>query len=512
MSVPPAPVEVEAESAGVRRDRRGRMRLAILIPAFMVLFPLAYGLVSLQLFEHHWSKFSSPRVEEAAGRLLEGHLLTMLVLCLIAFATGLVLALAIVRPLQAFGETARRIASGDLDLRAPRLLAYPEFGDLTRSFNSMIEFLNGSIEERNRYLIEGIDGGVLTADAKGRVTALNTTGARILGVAAGDVVGRTHEELLEEMPSKFRPLWKYLLWALRDEGPERDVVDLGSGAEALSLIVARSTQISPSGEVAGAIVNFRDASELRSLNRQLSRTDQLAAIGTFTMGLAHELRNPLGSIKGIMQLLAAQPDLSPEESREYFDRAVKEVNRIDRFIGELNDFSNNSPRPPREVALGDVLHGAALQCAGIAQQTGGKRVELVERYDPAARVLAEPARLAQAFSNVIRNAYEAVPDGGTIVLTARREGGEADDCVAAIRNTGSYIAPEHLARIFDPFFTTKEKGTGLGLAIAQQIVIQQGGVFSAASDAEGTTFTARFPARAREGLRTAPAAVPGGAA
>lgn len=487
------------QSHRIKSRRRWQIRLAISIPALMVLFTLAYGLISLQLFERHWAVLERVDTADVASKLLRAHLIAMIVLSVLAFITGLGLAFAILRPIQAIQETAQRIATGRLDLRSPRVSASPEIGDLSRSFNSMIEFVNESIQERNRLLIESIVSGILTVDHSGRVTALNSTGAKLLGLESASVLGRKLSYLRDHLPSLYHPLWDHLADCLRlDRPPMPDELPLGTGPGRKALLVAASVQRGEDGRASGVVINFRDSAELRNLNAQLVKTDQLAALGTLTMGMAHELRNPLGSIKGIIQLLMLG-GVSESERRDYLERAVREVNRIDRFVAELLDFSNQSPARSIPAQLNDALHESAQIVPSLSESVAAKGIELVEDYDDVPLVMMESERIVRAFGNILRNAYEAAAPGSRVTLRTRvRREEDGTFVLAYVHNTGSFIPAAHQARIFDPFFTTKEKGTGLGLAIAHQIITQQEGTLDVTSGADEVAFIARF--RAEVGL------------
>ncbi len=472
---------------------RGYLRLAISIPAILTLAILAYGVTSLLLIEGQWDALDKAGAGLIAADLLRGHLYAMLILTVCAVAAGLGLAFDILRPIRAVRETARKVAAGELDLRAPRLTSAPELGDLSRSFNSMIEFVNSSIEERNRYLIEGIVTGILTADRVGRVTAINSTGSKILGIEGSEIAGKTVSELRDALPSRLHPFWDYLEESLREERTRMPVeIEFSDAREKKSLLAAMSFLRDTAGHPSGIMVNFRDAAEIRSLNEQLSKTDRLAALGTFTMGLAHELRNPLGSIKGVVQLLKLDSSV-PSSSREYLDRIVREVDRLDRFVRELLDLSSPSILPPEPTQLSDVLRAAALAARDSSEGFAEKRIELIEDYADASPVLIEPERLRRAFFNIIRNACEATPAGGKITLrTSARTEGANRYAIAQIQNTGSTIRPEDRPKIFEPFFTTKDKGTGLGLTMAHQIIAQQHGTLDVTVGDNEVAFIAQF--------------------
>ena len=473
---------------------RWQLRLMISIPALLVLVTLGHGLIAYQILSARWSELEQAGAGDVARALLRNQLIAALVMTLLALAAGLGLAVTILKPIRAISETAQIIASGKLDQRPPRLATPREFGDLFRSFNSMVDFVNTSFQERNRYLIEGIVTGLLTVNMDGTLTALNSPGAKILGVASSDVVGRNVEDLPAMLPAKYRPFAHYLREALRRDPtrmPDEIVVDSDQGSS--SLQVAMSVLRDARGTPNGIMLNFQDAARIRNLREQLSKTDHLAALGTFTMGLAHEIRNPLSSIKGTIQLMDLDEGTTAQ-SREMLNRVVREVDRLDLFIRELLDFSNASPSPPEDTDLNTVLHRAAL----MGQDESNPKhegISLVKNLRPVPRILGEPDRLTQAFANIIRNAFEAAQPESRITVEARRTNVRNSVYVdVTIHNTGSTIAPEDRSKIFDPFFSTKERGSGLGLAIAYQIISQNRGTLDVTAGPNEVTFTARFRA------------------
>lgn len=470
-----------------------QLRLGISIPALLMLFMLGFGLISYQLFASRWYELQRAGAEPIARDLLRWHLYTMLILTGAALASGLGLAFTILKPIESIIETAKSIASGRLDQRAPHLPAARELGDLSRSFNSMIDYVNESIQERNRHLVEGILTGVLTASLDGAVSALNSAGARILGVDSAQVVGKNVRDLRESMPRKHRPFWNYIENALSSETTaipsELSFADPESESK---LIVATAKLKDASGVPFAVMVNFRDVAEMKSFREHLSKTDQLAALGTFTMGLAHELRNPLGAIKGMMQLLQLA-ESTPPDTADIVHRVVREVDRLDSFIRELLDFSSQSPAPPELTDTNEVLRAAARLAQRDSVNADDKNIELVFDLADVPPILAEGDRLAQALGNIVRNAYEAASPGSTITLRSRLAEGDDREIEIIVHNTGSSIDAASRSKIFDPFFTTKERGSGLGLPIAYQIVSQNNGTLDVASGPDDVTFILRFP-------------------
>lgn len=478
------------------RTRQSRLRLAISVPALLVLITLSFGLVSYLLITSRWGILEAQGLDNVAAELLEAHLIAMIVMVLISVVGGLGIVFTILRPIRAMEDTARRIVEGRLDQRAPAIRATDEIGSLSRSFNSMIDFLNDCIEERNRYMVEGIMTGLLLVDLDGRIKALNSTGAELLGLDSSWAVGRTVDELPRNAAHPESTFWDEVRKALQtDLAQFNDEMIVNTAVGDVSLIVAMSVVRDAGDAPFGLMLNFRDAAEIRMLEEQLGKADQLAALGTFTMGLAHELRNPLGSIKGMIQLMETEMPEN-DENREILDRIVREVNRLDQFVRELLDFSQQTPAPRETLDLGEVLRAAIAQVRGQFDSAGADGHTFTEDLPELPPVTGEPDRLVQAFSNMIRNAYEAARPGSEIeVRAALRNAGEVPAVEVHVRNTGSTIKANDLGKIFDPFFTTREKGNGLGLAIAYQILTQNGAQVDLDVGPDEVDFIVTFPVK-----------------
>jgi PAS domain S-box-containing protein len=468
--------------------------LAISVPSLLVLITLAFGLVSYLLITSRWETFESRGMDNLAAELLEGHLIAMIVLVVFSAIGGLAIVATVLRPIRAMEATARDIIQGRLDQRVPTIRSGDELGSLSRSFNSMIDFLNDCIEDRNRYMVEGIMTGLLLVDLDGRIKALNSTGAKLLGLESAWAIGRSLRELPKVDSRSDRTFWDEVDSALHgDLSRMTDETIVNATVGSAQLLVAMSVLRDSKKQPFGLMLNFRDAAEMRMLNEQLSKADQLAALGTFTMGLAHELRNPLGSIKGMIQLLALETP-KEGESREIIDRVVREVNRLDVFVRELLDFSQEAPAPPTEVDLADIIRGSLTQVRAQFESASQMTIEVDLPDLP--HVVGEPDRLVQAFSNILRNAFESARPGSRVTVRAVRQGSDAHPgIVVHFHNTGSTIRANDLDKVFDPFFTTKEKGNGLGLAIAYQILTQNGATVSLDVGPDEVDFVVTFPVK-----------------
>ena len=227
--------------------------------------------------------------------------------------------------------------------------------------------------------------------------------------------------------------------------------------------------------------------ELQDTFEQVKRADRLSAIGQLAAGLAHEIRNPLASIDGAAEVLDVAGD-QPELRKETVSIIRKECSRLNRLLTSLLDFAR--PRRPEwcEVDLSKVLDSVI----NLVSHSAGKGIcfhkEIVRG---APRLLGDEEQLTQVILNLTLNAAQAMPNGGDVSLTTRRE---EDGIVILIRDQGAGIPEDHLDKIFDPFFTTKDTGTGLGLSVVHQIVTQHGGTVSVTRNLDkGTTFRLFFP-------------------
>jgi two-component system NtrC family sensor kinase len=230
--------------------------------------------------------------------------------------------------------------------------------------------------------------------------------------------------------------------------------------------------------------------ELEETQAQLVQSEKLASIGQLAAGVAHEINNPLGVILGFSQVIMKR---LPEDDplRKPLSSIEREGLRCKKIIQGLLDFSRRSPQTLQPVNLNDVVEAA---CALSEYQISLDNIDTIKGYAPnLPKILADANQLQQVFTNLVINAYHAMPQGGTLRIVTR---GAGDKVQAIISDTGVGIPPENLKSIFDPFFTTKEvgKGTGLGLSISHGIIKSHGGDIKVDSQMEvGTTFIVTLP-------------------
>jgi signal transduction histidine kinase len=249
------------------------------------------------------------------------------------------------------------------------------------------------------------------------------------------------------------------------------------------------------GLTAGVLIEqqWRERRRREALQRELAQQERLSSLGQMAAGLAHEIKNPLGSIQGVAEILGDGAGDDPRK-RELLGVLTKESRRLGGVVDHFLAFARPRPRRLATVIVNDAVERTASQMEIAA---AARRVSVERRFAPDVPAIeADAEQLHQVFMNVILNAVAASPDGGSIVVaTARREGG----AVVTFTDRGPGIAAADLPRVFDPFFTTRDTGTGLGLSISHSIVEDHGGRIAIESEpGRGTVVTVTLPVRARE--------------
>ncbi len=231
----------------------------------------------------------------------------------------------------------------------------------------------------------------------------------------------------------------------------------------------------------------REKSEaLQRAQTEITQTEKLAALGYLSAGMAHEIRNPLNSIALFTQLL--KQGIEDEEQREYLDKTLKEVERIDGIIRRLVDAAGRSRSIQPAVQVDRVI-AAALEV--FAPQIEARRITVnLQCLTPPPPMKADPAELEQIFTNLFLNALEEMPPGGRLSIAVTSDDGRI---VVRVSDTGGGIGSDLLETVFEPFFTTKNRGTGIGLPVVRRIArLYHGDVTIEQTSAQGTTFRVAF--------------------
>ena len=254
--------------------------------------------------------------------------------------------------------------------------------------------------------------------------------------------------------------------------------------------VTATPVLDTAGSPIGVLLVVRDFGSLHTFQEQIRRADRLSSLGVLAAGLAHEIRNPLGGIKGAAQLLAQEKPAT----REHTEVVVREAERIDALLSQLLTLARPTTLSLERVNIHQLLDDVlTLQ----RESAAGSEVSFEQRYDPSLPLLkADPAQLTQVVLNLVKNALEVSPPGGTVTITTRMAtefglpasgpGGRVIPVVCfEVADMGPGIPPSVQARLFTPFFTTKPDGSGLGLSVANGIVERHGGRLELANAPEG---------------------------
>jgi two-component system sensor histidine kinase PilS (NtrC family) len=328
-------------------------------------------------------------------------------------------------------------------------------------------------------IVRSLASGLITITPDGTVLTANS--------AAGEILRRVPASMISQRIDTLMPGLAALLADGKDELQRADLT-VKAGPQELALGVTVSPLRDVRDQMIGRVVNFQDLTELRRLEQQNRRSERLVTVGQLAAGIAHEIRNPLASISGSIELLKQTPQAS-DEDRTLMTIVHREITRLNVLIGDLLDYANPRPQQAVDLDLG-VLIGETLQVARGDQAFA--EIEVSSDVPTPIALNADPAKLRQVLWNLLRNAADAAAAGGKhVIVTARDEGTAVTVTVA---DDGAGIGREHIARIFDPFFTTRNKGTGLGLATCHTIVAEHGGRIEVESEVgKGTKMVVRLP-------------------
>jgi PAS domain S-box-containing protein len=350
-----------------------------------------------------------------------------------------------------------------------------------RRLESRIRDLDQELEAKNHELalatdyfssvLESMSDGVIAIGIDGAITTFNAAASDVLGYKDEHPIGKSFTVLFGR---EFAVM------------PGRTATELRSkDGKPVPVTERDSPIVDRSGRRIGTVKVFQDLREIEALREQVRHKDRLAAVGEMAATVAHEIRNPLGGIRGFAALLAR--DIPRDDARYRLVEKVLEGTRdLDAVVGELLEYTRPLNLRVRESRCRDLVD-AALGYVEVASPN----IAISCSIPSDLIVRADPDKLRQVLLNILLNAVQSISGSGTISIDISAEAGELR---IEVRDSGCGIAPDQLRNIFSPFFTTKEKGTGLGLAVAEKIVEAHGGTIEAQSKPDdGSVFTIRLP-------------------
>ena len=354
----------------------------------------------------------------------------------------------------------------------------------------------------NQYVIDSLLSGLVTADMNGRILTFNRAAAAITGLPAGQAIGRDIREVMQ-LPAQFIGLL-HSLGETRGHradhqyrSPDGRVIDIGLTVTTLSLPDGRS----------GYLVTFQDVTDVRRLERGARMQQRLAAVGEMAAGIAHEIRNPLASMSGSIQVLRQELSLS-EEQAQLMDIVLRESERLNETIKSFLAYAR-----PQRVALTRLdIRRVVLDAATLLRNSAEVRddhVVAVELPPEPVWFEADENHIRQILWNLATNGLRAMPSGGRLLISAKNGRASGQDQLAiSVSDEGCGIPPAELDGLFQPFRSSFDKGTGLGLAIVHRIVTDYNGAIQVSSTVgTGTTLRITLPTRSAEPVPERPAVV-----
>lgn len=473
---------------------RVKMRFLITLPLFLTLLTFASGVLGIYLTKLAFL----PRLIEMSVPGAQSMLLWMSVpiggippemwigiFSLFNGIVGVLLARGIISPIERQAQEAEAIMK-KLQISPPSETAPNEAFLFANLFGRTLACLDRFI--RDHRIIENLPEGIISLDEQGKITHMNRTAREIFGVDPNGSQSLSYRALLPNIPANdsFSRLIKECLNEKKERLLEEVVLTFANEKSGSFWV---RTSFLPE-DVGGLTVAFKDLKEVEKIRVELARADYLASLGSVAAAMAHEIRNPLSSIRGLVELM--ERDLPGEEKRKlYFKKIIEETDRLSLLVEDLLNFARPPPTHAQTFSLKAFL-SMALDTA--RRNLKDKEVQIVENLEPDPSVTADRDKLALAFTNLLNNAFEAVNPGGTVSLSLKEK--PPTTVAVQIANTGSYISEGERTEIFEPFYTTKTKGVGLGLAIAQRVISAHGGEIRVESNEKGTVFTVELPIQA----------------
>ncbi len=440
---------------------------------------------------------------ETMGGQIAKTRLYLLLLGLFAIVLGILgsvfFARRITQPISKLVGTTIAAAGGDLE-QTIDIRTGDEIEELGKNFSHMIEQIRlhrneleshlreiTSLKAYTDHILSSMTNGLITIDLEERVVTLNEMAEQILEKKRAEVAGLPFDQTF----GHYDPLQRIMAETLsKGKGVFYSEIELKKGETGLWLTASTSLLVDGVGKRMGAMVVFQDITEIKALEEKLRQADRLAALGTLSAGLAHEIKNPLSAIKTFVQLLPKK--LENSSFMEKFGITVpREIDRINQLVEDLLELTRKRVRPMVNLDVNRLI----LQVIDLhGEEMEKKHILFEDRLDRTIlSIRGDSEKLYRAFSNLVINAIQAMPSGGWLNISSIQE--PSDSMVkVTLRDTGIGMDEETSKNLFNPFFTTKEKGAGLGMALTHKIIEDHRGMIKVISEKnKGTTFILTFP-------------------
>ncbi len=343
----------------------------------------------------------------------------------------------------------------------------------------------GELARLNQSILDNVISGLMIISPEGRVRSFNNAASRITGYRLEEVYNRPAEVFFPEF-SRNELFDKLPIERHEADYRRRDGKELVLGYSA--------KRVHDGAHAQGLLVAFQDLTEYKALEEQLKRADRLAAVGRLASGMAHEIRNPLASISGSVQLLLENPAMNAEE-RHLMGIVIREADRLNLLLSDFLGFARPTP-----VQFECVDVAALLNELIALLESSGQFVHLTieKQFPDSVTMRLDRQKIRQALWDLMLNAAEAAGENGTVRVVL-----DEQMALIAIEDSGSGVSEDDRTKIFEPFYTTKDRGTGLGLAnVYSNIEAHKGTVFVAPAALGGARFVIELPAECRQPCET----------
>lgn len=429
------------------------------------------------------------------------------ILLTFSFIVGLFLAYYITTPLRLITQNIRNFLEGEelhpLDLQNP-----DELGELSVSYNHIVEHVRTKLLNEKE-ILDSMYSGILFVSSQLEVFFMNEGARRLLKYQ-----GPLPISLNRIIRMKENPVFYCLFGQAKShETIEEEEIEVRKNTGELQNLSISISEMKKSltDQPTNYILSLKDPSQIHAIRKQLLQAEQLAIVGGLSAGIAHEIKNPLGSIKGLLQLLEEDLEDHPK-SEDYFQRLHNDVSRIDKVVKNVLTFSQAKDLELHQVDVNQIVKSIVRSCE--IEFRDKKIKTYVSLCDSKTPFYGDFEKLYSALLNIIKNGFEIMEKEHTMMVNIRikpvkpflnrssfiiknygkalhfdtKQGYEIE-----IANTGSILTGKQMERLFDPFFTSKENGTGLGLAIAKQVIDAHCGTIKAENRAEKVCFHIYLP-------------------
>ncbi len=499
-----------------RRPPLYSLRLLIAIPIVFFLTTFIVG-ISFYILAYH-QFLSRPTFEMAHIELfLEKWRILFGGLLLLSFIMGIVLSYYILSPLRNITKSFRDFLEGK-EMRPLNLQSKDELGELSSSYNSIVHYLSQNTLSREAVL-NSLGAGILFLNHSLEITFMNQSARRILKYKGALPLSMNRLLPLTENSKLYYHLGQGKSDAIVEE-EEAEVV-LADGTRVLiKYSISRFKKENQEKGKGELILTFKDVLHFENIQKRILQAEQLAIVGGLSAGIAHEVKNPLGSVRALIQLLLE--DLQEEgveaQFEDYFERIFGEIQRLDRVINNVLFFSQIKDLNLKKFDINSLARNIVRDCQN---QYLDKSIKVFYNLSPHVHIFwGDENKLYQAFMNIVKNAFEMMSDHQVFSVKTQSKEVKPNitphsfilknsdlksslECKGGVEiiisNTGTEIDHAIQDKIFNPFFTTEDCGSGLGLAIAKQVIDAHCGYIDVQSNEKRTSFIIRLPLFSLEG-------------